>query len=100
MTSELNPWGSMPWERDEQGNPLPHPTVGRSKPRSWCDGLPREPFEWESRPDPREPKPEPTGWACATHGPAHVVTLRSRAGRVYGSCTFRKLRDGCREFER
>jgi hypothetical protein len=38
----------------------------------------------------REPMPVPgsvTGWECPTHKVEFVVTLTSRLGRVYGSCT-------------
>lgn len=101
MTGERTPWGSMPWEQDAGGNALPHPNIERNKPRFWFDGLPREAFPWELAPEPdREPKPAPTGWACPAHGDADVVTLRSRRGRVYGSCTAGPRRNPCGEFER
>jgi hypothetical protein len=53
----------------------------------------REAATWAFRglDDPAPPPPPPalrasTGWACPAEHPA-VVTLTSRAGRVYGCCT-------------
>jgi len=36
----------------------------------------------------------PTGWSCPEHGDASLVTLTSRKGRTYRSCT------SCMEFEK
>jgi hypothetical protein len=98
MTGERTPWGSMPWEQDEHGNALPHPSIERNKPRFWLNGLPRDAFPWELEADrERRPKLEPTGWVCPTHGDQDVVTVQSnRTKRTYGICGM----PPCVEFER
>jgi len=41
-----------------------------------------------------EPETGTGGWVCPTHGAEHVEILKSRKGRVYGSCRY------CGEFEK